>query len=374
MVSSFPYSGPLPAFAATSGPRNAKIALVAEAWGQQEELTKQPLIGTTGQELNRMLEECGLHRRECFATNVFALRPTANNIELLCDGKKVVSDLYKTTPSGKLGLWGIDAEKYDFPGIKQGKYIEPRFFPEILRLREELEQVQPNLIIALGAIASWALLSNPKIGSIRGAIAESTLLPSKKVLPTFHPSAVYRNWSLRTIVLADLLKAKRECEYPEIQRPQRFVLVRPSIAEMWGWWRMHGQAAPMLSIDIETTKGQIKNIGFSSARNQAINVPIIFRERSYWQEWEEFLVWQFIKYVCESPAPKLFQNGLYDLQYIWRMGIRVVNVREDTMLLHHSLYPEMQKSLGFMGSIYSNEPAWKLLRKQSAEEALKRDD
>jgi hypothetical protein len=34
MVASFAYSGPLPAFAATSGPRNAKIALVAEAWGQ----------------------------------------------------------------------------------------------------------------------------------------------------------------------------------------------------------------------------------------------------------------------------------------------------------------------------------------------------
>ena len=55
------YSKPLPAVAATSGPRNAtKIALVAEAWGQQEELTKIPLVGTTGQELNRMLEEASI--------------------------------------------------------------------------------------------------------------------------------------------------------------------------------------------------------------------------------------------------------------------------------------------------------------------------
>lgn len=34
----FPYSGPLPAFAATSGPRNAKIALVAEAWGRKNNM------------------------------------------------------------------------------------------------------------------------------------------------------------------------------------------------------------------------------------------------------------------------------------------------------------------------------------------------
>lgn len=39
MAADFPYSGPLPAFAATSGPRNAKIALIAEAWGEQEEKT-----------------------------------------------------------------------------------------------------------------------------------------------------------------------------------------------------------------------------------------------------------------------------------------------------------------------------------------------
>jgi hypothetical protein len=42
------------------------------------------------------------------------------------------------------------------------------------------------------------------------------------------------------------------------------------------------------------------------------------------------------------------------------------------MLLHHALYPEMQKGLGFLGSIYSNEPAWKLLRGKAEE--LKKDD
>lgn len=352
----FPYSGPLPAFAATSGPRNAKIALVAEAWGDQEQKTCIPLIGTTGQELNRMLKEAGIDRAECFATNVFALRPTDNKIDKLCLDKK-----------------GVGGKTYTLPPTNMGKYIEPRFFPELDRLSEELNAVKPNLIIALGAISCWALLRSPKIGSIRGTTSESVLLPGLKVLPTYHPSAVYRNWALRPIVVADLMKAKREAEFPDIRRPQRFILVRPSIPEMYSWWQEHGQHAKYLSVDIETIKGQIRNIGFASSRSHAINIPFIVQNKSYWPTLcGELAARQFVAMALASPAVKIGQNFLYDLMYLLKEGFRVNNYREDTMLLHHALYPEMQKGLGFLGSIYSNEPAWKLLRGKTEE--LKADD
>ena len=43
------------------------------------------------------------------------------------------------------------------------------------------------------------------------------------------------------------------------------------------------------------------------------------------------------------------------------------------MLCHHALFPEMQKSLGFLGSIYTEIPAWKMMRnKKNMKE--KRDD
>lgn len=355
MTADFQYSGPLPAFAATSGPRNAKIALVAEAWGDQEQKTRIPLIGTTGQELNRMLAEAGINRAECFATNVFALRPTDNKIDRLCLDKK-----------------GVGGKDYKFPPTNMGKYIEPRFFPEIARLKEELEIVRPNLIIALGAISTWALLQSPKIGSTRGSIAESILIPGQKVLATFHPSAVYRNWALRPIVVADLMKAKREAEFHDIRYPQVLALVRPSIPEMYAWWQKHGNASH-LAFDIETTKGQIRNIGFATSRMHSINIPFIVQDRSYWPTLcGELAAWQFVQMVLDSPAIKIAQNALYDIQYLWRMGLRIRNYREDTMLQHHAIYPEMQKGLGFLGSIYTGHPSWKLLRGRAEE--LKRDD
>lgn len=158
----FLYSGPLPAFAATSGPRNAKIALVAEAWGQQEQLVKQPLIGTTGQELNRMLREAGIERSHCFATNVFAFRPTNNKIEIICGQKKDVGKTYPLAP------------------LAMGKYVYPKYLGELLRLYEELETVKPNLIIALGNTAMWALSQQTRIGSMRGTTFETAIEETRK--------------------------------------------------------------------------------------------------------------------------------------------------------------------------------------------------
>ena len=43
------------------------------------------------------------------------------------------------------------------------------------------------------------------------------------------------------------------------------------------------------------------------------------------------------------------------------------------MLAHHSLYSELQKGLGFLGSIYTNYPSWKSMRTFKREEQLKRD-
>jgi DNA polymerase I-like protein with 3'-5' exonuclease and polymerase domains len=77
--------------------------------------------------------------------------------------------------------------------------------------------------------------------------------------------------------------------------------------------------------------------------------------------------------LLESPVTKVFQNGLYDLQYIYQMGIRPRNCTEDTMLMHHALYPEMKKGLEFLGSVYTNEASWKLMRKHTNQDQIKAD-
>jgi hypothetical protein len=53
---------------------------------------------------------------------------------------------------------------------------------------------------------------------------------------------------------------------------------------------------------------------------------------------------------------------------------RVPGTVADTMIAHHAMYPEMAKSLGFLGSVYTDLPAWKPMRKLGKVQTEKADD
>lgn len=409
-------------FSSWSGPRDARIVLVGEAFGASEAETRRPFAGESGKELFRMLGEAwpdiapeehsrvsALHRyglawtgqREgwlqaasCAMTNVFNLRPQNNKLEELCGPKSAVAG----SPSGTL------------PPLSLGKYLLPSYLPEVDRLYRELVSCRPNLVIALGNTACWALLRTAGISSIRGTVAEGTGLMGGwreseleksraeekfrvKVLPTYHPAAMLRNWSWRPIIVADLMKGLREAAFPEIVRPSRTVLVSPTLQECLGWLQNVLQNPPaLLSLDTETSLNLIDTFGLARSRSDALVIPFgphryrrgdgyytVYPVRdgqpqtSYWSEDEERQVWRALRAVLESQVPKLFQNGMYDLQYILRLGIRPAALQEDTMLLHHSLFPELQKGLGFLGSIYTGEASWKLMARHRGD-SEKRDE
>lgn len=257
-------------------------------------------------------------------------------------------------------------------------YLHPNFYPEIERLHKEIEECNPNLILACGNTALWALTGRQNISSLRGTtLISSTLSTSqRKVLPTYHPAAVLREWSLRTIVLADLMKARIQAEFPEVRRPQRSITINPTLSDLREFIGSSLPSASALATDVETRNGQITCIGFAVSSSEALVVPFVrgFKE-SYWETPEaEAQALRLVRAILLHPVPKIFQNGLYDLQYIWRTWrVAPRNCIHDTMLRHHAMFPEMQKGLGFLGSLYTEEPAWKLMRKTKDTEE-KRDD
>lgn len=358
-----------------SGPRPAKIMLIGEALGEQEERLGQPFVGGAGQELTRMLREAGIDRGQCYITNVFWRRPPNNKVHAFCGSKKEVG--------------GSD---YPYPPLASGKYVRPEIIQDVSekdarelgldyiprsifeRLRIELDQVRPNVVVALGNTPCWALLGMTKITQIRGTVAQG--LDGYKVLPTFHPAYILRSWGDRPIALADFMKARHEAEFPEVRLPRRKILIDPTIEEVEEW-ADELVNADILSFDIETGHGMISVIGFADTADCARVVPFVDRRREGWSYWEtidrERRAWAAVRRILASPAPKLAQGGLYDLQYLWRAGIPVNNYAEDTMVIHHALQPELPKSLGFLGSIYTNEASWKLLRPRG-DESNKRDE
>lgn len=338
-----------------------KVMLVGEAWGEKEEETQLPFVGPSGGLLKALCAQVGIPYSECYVTNVFNLRPKpTNDIKHLCGTKAE-------------GIPG-------FPSLSKGGYVLAKYAGEIERLFNEIVRENPTLIIALGATPAWALLKSSGIKSIRGAPLLATIRGRQyKVFPTYHPAAVLREWKLRPILLADLSKAAREMEYPEIRRPRREVWIEPTLDDLIQFEQEHILPSDELSIDIETAADQITCIGFAPSTLLALVVPFFDYKRpdkNYWRTIdEEYQAWKFVKRICGMKKIIVGQNFLYDMNFLWRSyGITVPWATHDTMLLHHALQPEMEKGLGFLGSIYTNEQAWKTAHRKKHNETLKRED
>lgn len=332
--------------------RHCDIMLVGEAWGEEEEKHHTPFVGTAGWILDGMLSQVGIVRKECHITNVFNLRPKpSNDVKNLCGSKAE-------------GIAG-------YPALTKGKYVLAKYSSELQRLYREIEEVNPNLIVALGATAAWALCKSTGIKNIRGSIAfTDNSLPLKrsyKVLPTIHPAAVGRMWGDRPVVVADLEKAKRESESPNFVRPARELWLYPTLEDLERYDREFMQGAAEFAGDIETVGDQITCISFAPDPHHAIIIPFYCEARpqkNYWPTLDqELIAWSYVRRWCEE-IDSTWQNGMYDIQFLWRSyRIAVRKAKEDTMLLHHAWQPEMEKGLGFLASIYTDEPSWKQMRK-----------
>lgn len=264
---------------------------------------------------------------------------------------------------------------YSAPPVQTARYLDPHWLFEVARLKDEIEQVRPNIVVGLGSIAAWALTGEYKLKKWRGVTLESTLVPGQKCLLTYTPDQVNAQYNLRPVVKLDFAKVARECHTPEISRPKKVIFVPETLEEFQALYNRHLAQATYLSIDIETAMKQVTCIGFSPNRNLAVVVPFFDKTRpgaSYWPSVsEEVSAWNLVARICASPAKKVFQNGAYDVQYLWRVHkIPVMNWRHDTMILHHSLQPEMDKSLGFLASLHLDLPEWKSMRTKTDTEKL----
>ena len=141
------------------GPPRAKLFLVGEQPGDQEDLAGHPFVGPAGRILNEALQRAGIDRAEVYVTNVvkhFKWAPAQR-------GKRRI---YKKPRSSEIQAcrpW-LDAE---------------------------LEIVKPEILVCLGATAAQSILgSEISVTRQRGQPVASPLAP--KVVATVHPSSILR--------------------------------------------------------------------------------------------------------------------------------------------------------------------------------------
>jgi uracil-DNA glycosylase len=139
------------------GRAGAKLLLVGEQPGDQEDLEGRPFVGPAGRLLDQALQAAGIEREEVYVTNAVKH--------------------FKWTARGKRRL-------HAKPNSRELAACRPW-------LMAELEAVHPQGLICLGATAAQSLLGRTfRITKQRGQILESPL--ASWILATYHPSAVLR--------------------------------------------------------------------------------------------------------------------------------------------------------------------------------------
>jgi DNA polymerase len=302
------------------GNLKSPLWLIGEAPGAREEELLIPFIGPSGQELSRMLQVAGEFLDSVYRDNVVPVRP----------------------PNNKLQDLGIPIENF----------YEP--------LALKIEKFRPNVIVALGEHALRALCGEMGIAKFRGSILESTLVPGIKVIPTYHPAYVLREYTVRNIVIFDLKRALRESKFQETKRPARNLVIKPSFPSAIDELLMLKER-PILSIDIETRGNRIACIALSHDPSYAISIPLEKKDySSFYTLDEEMEIWLLLSDILTNEKiEKVIQNVSFDGSFIYFHHIPLRGKIWDTMWMHNLLWPEFPHSLAFMTSIYTSEPYYK---------------
>lgn len=298
--------------------------IVGEAPGAEEAKQGKPFVGPAGTVLEQCLHAAGLTRAECYITNVIKVRPKNNDISPYFD-------------------------KGHFTKLAEGFLAE---------LQEEISRVKPNVVVALGATALAALTGRTGIMTLRGYVMENS--DGLKIIPTIHPAASLRGMYIyRYLISADLKKARLESGSPDVRRPERtLVYSYASVREAVEWINKCGES-PRLSVDIEVLNYEIAIIGLAPSPELGVAIPLA---DARWSLDDEVLLWRALAKVLGNPkTTKIFQNGIFDIHFLaTKCGIKVRGPIEDTMVAHHIMYPDLQKGLGFLGSLYCGSQAyWK---------------
>jgi DNA polymerase len=144
------------------GLQNARVVLVGEQPGDQEDIAGKPFVGPAGQLLDRALAQAGLDRNSLYVTNAVKH--------------------FKFEPRGKRRL-------HKTPGQLEVAACNHW-------LQRELTVIQPDLVVAMGATAARAVFGEAlPIQKNRGRVFEKRIVVgdrSADALVTVHPSFLLR--------------------------------------------------------------------------------------------------------------------------------------------------------------------------------------
>ncbi len=168
------------------GNANAELMFIGEAAGYHEHVQRRPFVGVAGKLLTRLLEEHGLKREDVWISNIIKARPPENR-----DPKPEEIEAYKP-------------------------YLD-----------QEIEIIEPRIIITLGRFSMGKFIQNVFISQIHGQPRWITWKGKRLlVFPMYHPAAALRNGKVMMMFRQDfskLVDTLKKLNNPQPEEPREGV-------------------------------------------------------------------------------------------------------------------------------------------------------
>lgn len=155
------------------GRAEAEIMFIGEAPGQKEDALGRPFVGAAGKFLNEMLASINLKREDVYIANIVKCRPPENRDPL---------------PEEVAACW-----------------------PWLL---EQIQIIQPKLIVTLGRHSMKIFFPKQKISQIHGRAMRKSIpeIGRQVFLALYHPAAALYNGGMRETLLKDFKKIPKVLE------------------------------------------------------------------------------------------------------------------------------------------------------------------
>jgi len=314
------------------GNPRAKLMIVADYPSKADVENGRPFSGFDGVILDNFLREAGISRADTYLTHVLKIRPDVSTAKRLNRSHALVE----------------------------------HYTPQLVT---EIRTIKPNVILTLGELPLNLLTNKVKIQYQRGSILQ-TVDGANKVVPTYHPNKLVRiegedssvfQYSARVYIQQDFVRAVEESRSPEYRIPHRDLLIAKNSLDVW---RYINANKGLLSVDIESLHCICSCVAIANNSHSALCLPLRNRysprNPQGMSDRELVAIWKMLAGIMRDPnVKKIGQNFKFDQEKLAHLRIRTENLAYDTMLMAHTLHPELPQNLAWLTSVYTREPYYK---------------
>jgi DNA polymerase len=170
------------------GPADARIMLIGEAPGWNEDQQGRPFVGAAGKFLEELLASAGMTRDEVFITNVVKSRPPGNRDPL-------PDEIAACAPF----------------------------------LERQIEVIDPEVIVTLGRFSMARWFPGERISRIHG---QPKRVGRRLIVPMYHPAAALHQQSLKATIQEDFARLPRILAEAEVARREADAVEEPPASQM----------------------------------------------------------------------------------------------------------------------------------------------